>query len=350
MKILFDVTSLLPQKISWEGLYAKSLFRALKGLGVDIEPIYKAPRGFKDNFIEKHIGHSPKKFYAMFAPKGAVLHGPNVDLLSESAKLIKVISVNDLSMFREDMMDSSLANQLQNHLKQQLQLDPQAIFVPSHEVHNEFLVRYPKYVSRVHVIHPGCDHIVDSSNIGDNRISQNPYFAFVGLIDKRSNVAGLIQAFEMFCKLQENVNLVLAGDAGFGSEAILKLIDQSEHRDRIQLVGHKSISQLKKIYASALALVAPSFYEGFHYPMFEAMKMGCPVITSGLSSMEELGREAAHLVNPKDPEQIMAAMERVMVDINYQKKMVESGRNLTEKMTWLKCARSVADIYEQVSG
>lgn len=348
MTIFYDVTSLLAKNLSAEGIYTKNLFRLLKGLGADIHPIYKPQRGFKENSIEFHIHQSAKKFFGFFAAKGTILHGPSVDLPSESDKFKKVISINDMAMFRDGFMDQGLAKQLQTHMKEQLQKNPAAVLLPNYEVHNEFLVRFPKYLNKVHIIPPGCDHILDSSNVSDKRISESPYFLFMGPIEKRTNVVGVLKAFNGFCQIQKKINLVLCGENGYGSEAVHQMIHSLPCRDRIQYVGYKSGAQLKKIYADAIATVVPSLYEGFPYSVVESMKMGCPVVTSARGSMADVGREAAHLVNPNDPEQIMAGMERLLVDNAYRAKLISAGQALTEKMTWLKCAQDVAQIYSKI--
>ena len=348
MNIVYDVTSLMQKNLTPEGIYTKHLYRLLRGLGASITPVFSPPRGVKENYISNHLGHAPKKFYGMFTPKNSILHGPSGNLLSESDKFKKVISIHDLAMFRDGYMSPGVSSQLQTHLKQQMQQDIKAIIVPSYEVHNEFLVRFPKFVNKVHVIEPGCDHILDSSNVGDGRVVDGPYFLFVGTIDKKSNVAGVIKAFDAFCSIKSGVKLVIAGDNGFGSEAIHKLLNSSKHRERFTVVGSKSDSVLKQIYSGALGLIIPSYYEGFSFPLVEAMKMGCPVVTSGLGSMKDVGGEAVHLVNPKDPEQIMGGMERIFADRVYKDKLVSAGQNLTEKMTWLKCARELINVYQKI--
>lgn len=345
MKVLYDVTSLLTKSLTTDGIYTKHLFRVLRGIGVDVEPVYKVPRGVKENYIEQHLNHSSKKFFGLFSSKGTILHGPSGSLLSESDKFKKVLSINDLSMFRDGFRAPHVAEQLQTHLKQQVQGDVGAIIVPSYEVHNEFLVRFPKMVNKVHVVEPGSDHILESSSTYDKRFIENPYFLFVGTIDKRSNLVGVLKAFNAFCALQKNVQLVVVGNNGFGSEAIHKLMDTSSIRERISVLGYKEGAQVKKLYSDAIATVIPSYYEGFSFPLVESMKMGCPVITSGLGTMKEVGGEAVHLVNPKDPEQIMAAMERLYVDKVYREKLINAGREATSSVSWLGCAKGIAKIY-----
>lgn len=348
MKVLFDVTSLLTKNLTTDGIYTKNLFRVLRGIGIDTEPVYKAPKGIKDNFIEYHTGHSAKKFIGLFASKGSILHGPSGNLLSESEKFKKVISINDLSMFREGFLAPRVAEQLQTHMKQQIQGDIGAVIVPSYEVHNEFLVRFPKMVNKTHVVEPGSDHIMESSSTYDKPLIENPYFLFVGTIDKKSNLAGIVKAFHAFSKMQQNVHLAVAGDSGFGSEAILKLINSSSIRDRIHILGFKQGAELKKLYSDAIGTVIPSYYEGFSFPLVESMRMGCPVITSALGTLKEIGGDAVHLVNPKDTEQIMAAMERIYVDRVYRDKLKAIGQEQAQSLIWLSCAKKIFKIYQSL--
>lgn len=348
MKVLFDVTSLLTKNLTTDGVYTKNLYRLLRGVGVEVDPVYKSPKGVKDNYIEYHIGTSGKKLISLLQKKGTILHGPSGHLLSESDKFKKVLSINDLSMFRDGLLSPNLASDLQAHMKQQMQGDVSAVLVPSYEVHNEFLVRFPKMVNRVHVVTPGSDHLLDNSVASAEKSSSNPYFLFVGTIDKKSNVAGLLKAFNAFCAIQKNINLSIVGDNGYGSEAIHKMLDKSKIRDRVSILGYCTGAQLKKLYSDAIATVIPSYYEGFSFPQVEAMKMGCPVITSGLGTMKEIGGEGAHLVNPKDPEQIMAAMERLYVDKVYREKLVTKAKENVETMTWLNTAKAVTKIYSSL--
>lgn len=348
MKVFFDVTSLAPKELSPDGIYTLNLFRLLRGLGTDVEPVYKPLRGFGAHYIEEHISSTPKKLYSFFAAKNSILHGPSGNLLSESPKFRRVLSINDMSMFREGLVDPKHVNQYQSHMKEQMQTSPLAIIVPTYEVHNEFLVRFPQYVNKVHVIQPGSDHFFDASGGHDAKVGETPYFFFNGVIDKKSNLSGVVKAFNAFCSIQPEIRLLIAGVDGYGSEAIHKMINSCANKNRIQVLGYRTGAQLKKIYTGAIATLAPSIYDGFNFSIVEAMKMGCPVLTSAVGSMQEIGRDGAHLVNPKDPEQIMAGMERLLVDKNYVSKLVEAGKEITQKMTWLNCAREVAQVYSHI--
>lgn len=349
MKILFDVTELMLKELTTEGIYAKYLFRILRGLGVDIDPVFSPPAGFKDNHIEYHINFAPKKFRLLFTKKGSLLHGPNGSLLSESPKLKKVLSINDLSMFHEGILPGDVASRLQSHLKQQIQMDPEAVIVPTQTLHNEVLVRFPKMINKVHVIPPGCDHMSDNRNVADQPVTESPYFLFNGSFGKRGNLSGVVKSFSGIAKSNSKVKLVITGYHDYGSEGVLNAIQKSDLSDRVLIRESASPALLKKMYSDAIALVVPSNYDGFNFPMMEAMRVGCPVIASSFGSNKDVAGEAAHFVNPKFPEQIMSGMERIFVDRTYRQKLVDMGYEVSNGLTWLACGKEISKIYSSIS-
>lgn len=349
MKVLYDVTPLMPKHIQGVGVYTLNLYRGLRGQGVDTSPVYKSPKSVKENFIESHIKNNPKVFYGLLSPKGAVLHATDVNLLSDSPKFKKVITVHDMAMYHNDLMDPRIAKRLQDHLQSQLHCNPDAVIVPSYDVHAEFLVHFPKFMNKVHVVYHGADHLIDSTSFDVKGLTDKPYFLFVGVLEKRKNLLNILAAFDKYCELEKDTQFVIAGDDGYGAEAIHQFINTMNHRRRVIRAGYIPNHQLKKVYSNARALVMPSFYEGFGLPIVEAMKMGCPVVTSSIGAMAEIGREHAHLVNPTKPDQIMGAMERIVFDRNYRDTMVNLGLERVEKMTWLNCARETAQVYAKIS-
>lgn len=127
----------------------------------------------------------------------------------------------------------------------------------------------------------------------------------VGAIQKRKNIARLVEAFE---RLPEHWRLVLAGSAGFGAEEILSRIDQSPRRDAIEWLGYVDAERLESLYARARVFAFPSLGEGFGIPVVEAMARGLPVIASEHPALREVCATAARYVNPADVESIAEAL------------------------------------------
>jgi glycosyltransferase involved in cell wall biosynthesis len=99
------------------------------------------------------------------------------------------------------------------------------------------------------------------------------------------------------------------------------------------------------LYAGARALVFPSLYEGFGFPVLEAMLCGCPVITSTTSSLPELAGDAALLVDPLSVEYIAEAMRRVDNDEHLRAVLIDKGRVQAARFTWENAAHRLLELW-----
>ncbi|MBU2477333.1 glycosyltransferase, partial [Candidatus Micrarchaeota archaeon] len=94
--------------------------------------------------------------------------------------------------------------------------------------------------------------------------------------------------------------------------------------------------------------VFPSFYEGFGFPVLEAMKCGCPVITSNVSSLPEVSGNAAIQINPNDINQLSQEIQKILTNKELKKKMIQKGLNQAKKFSWKKCAEKTLKVYEEL--
>ncbi len=106
--------------------------------------------------------------------------------------------------------------------------------------------------------------------------------------------------------------------------------------------------EMPLLYSSAQALLYPSFYEGFGLPVLEAMACGTPVITSNVSSLPEVGGEAAVYVDPENDQEMTKAAKEVMEDRELRDKLVARGLQQAKKFTWEKCAEETIKIYKKI--
>jgi glycosyltransferase involved in cell wall biosynthesis len=102
------------------------------------------------------------------------------------------------------------------------------------------------------------------------------------------------------------------------------------------------------LLSGALAFVFPSLYEGFGMPVLEAQACGCPVVTSTTSSLPEAAGDAALIVAPDDTAAITTAMQRIMVNPDLRKDLIERGFANVRRFSWTTCARSVLGVIEQI--
>lgn len=163
----------------------------------------------------------------------------------------------------------------------------------------------------------------------------NNYILFIGNIEPRKNIHGIIEAFgKLPVKLQETHPLVLVGGKGWNDEAIKSALNKSGAKQHITMVGYVDDQDLAQVYAGAQIFVFPSFYEGFGLPVLEAMACGTPTITSRVSSLPEVGGDAVLYVDPKQSSTIVDAVKKLLLDTTLQGQLVKKGITHSKKFSW----------------
>ncbi len=166
-----------------------------------------------------------------------------------------------------------------------------------------------------------------------------PYFLFIGLIHPRKNLANLIKAFDGFKQsVYSNVKLLVVGSKKWWTSDIQTAYENAKFKNEIYFTGRVSSEDLKIITASAISLVYASYFEGFGIPLLEAMYCDIPIITSKVSSMPEVGGNAALYVEPSSIDSIKDAMLNIFCDVNIRKSLIDKARIQRKKFTWDKTA------------
>lgn len=174
--------------------------------------------------------------------------------------------------------------------------------------------------------------------------TDGPYFLFVGTIQPRKNVKRLLQAFEVVRgKVDKRVRLVLAGGYGWKSDDVRAAIAESKFKNDIEVLGYVADSALRALYESAVALVYPSYYEGFGLPVLDAMTYRCPVIVSSGTVMEEIAGDAALLVDSLSVESITFGMLELLSSPARRHDLIEKGARRSQEFSWPNCAKLIED-------
>lgn len=172
------------------------------------------------------------------------------------------------------------------------------------------------------------------------------YILFVGTLQPRKNIVKLIEAF---AKLKEDkLELVIVGKRGWLYEDILSAPQKFDVSERVKFLDFVSDDDLANLYKNALCFVLPSLYEGFGLPVLEAMKNGCPVLISNVSSLPEAGGDAAIYFDPRNADEISKAIKRVIEDKNLRDEMVKKGYAQVKKFSWEKTARQTLKVLEEL--
>lgn len=171
------------------------------------------------------------------------------------------------------------------------------------------------------------------------------YLLFVGSLEPRKNLALLVQALQ---RCRTKIPLVLAGWEGWGDKDWMHAIKGSGLENRIIMTGYVDDETLAHFYSGASAFVYPSIYEGFGLPILEAMACGCPVICSNAASMPEVAGDSAIQIDPNNPGDLTAAIDRIMADADLRRRLIEKGFARTGQFSWPKTAAATSAVFEKV--
>ena len=174
------------------------------------------------------------------------------------------------------------------------------------------------------------------------------YFVFVGTFEPRKNIDGLVQAYiDLRAQMPDAPPLVLAGRIGWNFDEIRERIDALKEDN---VLWREAIPQdaMPALYNGAVALVTPSFYEGFGFPALEAMACGTVPIVSNRSSLPEVVGEVGIQVTPEDTASLTAAMQRVLTDPEWVQAQREAGLIRAATFSWDRAAQVALSVYESV--
>ena len=174
-----------------------------------------------------------------------------------------------------------------------------------------------------------------------------PFFLFVGTLEPRKNVDGILRAFAMASRDMPHA-LVLVGETGWNAAEIEALAAPLIAAGRVIRPGYVPPCDLRAFYGGASVFIFPSRYEGFGLPILEAMACGCPVICSKRGSLPEVAGDAAVYVAPEDPAAIADAMRRVAGDAALAADLTEKGRVRAAAFSWRRSAQTVLSLYRRL--
>ncbi|MEO7145255.1 MAG: glycosyltransferase family 1 protein [Bryobacteraceae bacterium] len=177
-----------------------------------------------------------------------------------------------------------------------------------------------------------------------------PYILFVGTVEPRKNLDTLLDAYVCLDReLREGFELVIAGPVGWSSENTLARLKSGTPGARY--LGYVAEEDLPGLTAGAAVFAYPSLYEGFGFPLAQAMAAGVACVTSNVSSLPEVAGEAALLVDPRSVEETCGALERVLGNAELREKLGAAGRQrASERYRWEVCAERSMEFFRRAAG
>jgi len=205
---------------------------------------------------------------------------------------------------------------------------------------------------RISVVYEGIDHSLFQPV--SHRIYHHPYILFVGSEQPRKNFTTLLKAFSQLKSESrfKELKLVKVGTAG-GQESEFRnqtigVVESLNLSREVIFTDFVPETDLPAYYSGAEVFVLPSLYEGFGFPVLEAMACACPVITSNTSSLPEVVGEAGIMVDPHDADNLAQAMRRVLTDSELSNNMIRKGLAQAKRFTWEKAAEQTLEVYNKV--
>lgn len=176
------------------------------------------------------------------------------------------------------------------------------------------------------------------------------YYLFVGMIHQRKNLANIFRAFDTFKEREPNsAKLVIVGEKKWWRGEIEDTYNAMKFKKDVLLLGQQPMEVVYKLYASARAVLYPSFFEGFGLPILEGFHSETAVITSNVTSMPEIAGDAAMLVDPYSVSQIADAMLALWKDEKLRNDLISKGRARRYVYSWQQTSELLWQTIEKCS-
>jgi alpha-1,3-rhamnosyl/mannosyltransferase len=205
------------------------------------------------------------------------------------------------------------------------------------------------------VIHPGLDEFfrqpAPDELIRSVRAKYRldaPYFLYVGSTRPNKQLPVLIDAFGRLQREDGRLALAVTPDRFF--ESARRRIESLALSNRVRICIAPSDPEIRALYRGCLATVMATTDEGFGYPVIEAMGQDAPVIIARHGSLPELADGAALEVEPRDADELCAAMATLAVDPSRRLDLIHRGRKRIARFDWSAAARQHFELYKEAHG
>jgi glycosyltransferase involved in cell wall biosynthesis len=180
------------------------------------------------------------------------------------------------------------------------------------------------------------------------------YVLHVGTFSYRKNIPTLLHAIAHLRTKGKwgDRQVVLAGSHRLsikGGHEVLETIRELDLTGSVILTGHVPDEHVAGLYAHASMLVVPSLYEGFGFPVLEAMAVGTPVVCSDTSSLPEVAGDAALFFPPNDQHALAGAMQDLFQNPSIAKQLHRKGFEQARQFTWERAAEQTLGIYREIA-
>jgi glycosyltransferase involved in cell wall biosynthesis len=279
-----------------------------------------------------------------------VLHGPAFLIPTRATRVAKVVTIHDLVAFTHpDTIPRKYAIYMRWLIRRAV-LHAERVIAISESVRRniERTIGLQEHVDVILSAVSSRFSVQPAHEIERVRVRygiQGRYLLFVGNLEPRKNLPGLLRAFRLArSKAEPPVQLVIAGKLAWLSTPLLRELDSGNLPGDVITTGYVAEDDLAALYSGAAAFVFPTFWEGFGLPVLEAMACGVPVVASRVASIPEVAGDAAVLVDPYAEESIAAGILDALDPVR-SRELVRRGHERVREFRWETTAQRTLDAY-----
>ena len=353
MKIIFN-QELKPYKI--DNIPLCEISKGLKNKIPSNSNIYNLPNIFRSSQAFSAIfGYSIPFSYSKDLKNIDIFHTTMPLPLQKNIKSKKVVSLHDLIPLKIPKSISINVKLYKRILNASLK-DADIIFSSSEQTKKDAIQLLGIKEEKIHVTYMASAIPNRLKKLSDTEIQSvlkrydvkfHKYFLFYGAIEPKKNVFRLIKAFK---KSNTDCKLVIVGKNGSyhkKESEFFELLNEKKYKKIIR-IPYLEIEYLIALIKASKAVVFPSLYEGFGLPVLEAMQIGTPVITSNKGSLEEIGGESVHYIDPYSISDISNAIEKFSTDREYLENLRLKGLIQAKKFNQEEFNKKISLGYEKL--
>jgi glycosyltransferase involved in cell wall biosynthesis len=273
-----------------------------------------------------------------------------------------VLTVHDLSdLLQRDAGTTPILQAGRLFLARRAAQRANHIFAVSHSTRRDVARTFNVPESKISVVYNAADeHFLneplpeDAERVLERHAVKWPYVLYAGNIRPQKNLPRLIEAFAVAkAELADHpefaeLKLLVIGEAPTRHAELRSAVVRARVREDVRFLGFVPQPVLRVFYSRAMAFLFPSLYEGFGLPPLEAMAHGTPVLTSNVSSLPEVFKDAALLVNPDNVFDIARGIRQILTENSLRDSLIQHGHARVRSFSWHEAAERVRAAYEKV--
>ncbi|MCU1622766.1 MAG: glycosyl transferase, group 1 [Frankiales bacterium] len=275
-----------------------------------------------------------------------VVHSPHYTMPLRAGRPV-VVTVHDATFFTEPDLHTSVKGTFFRSATRTALRRAARVVAPSKATRDELIRILDADATLIDVAYHGVDQQTFHVPAEEEKqrvqarlgLAGQPYLAFLGMLEPRKNVPGLVRGWVKACQDREDAPaLVLAGGTGW-DDTIDAAISEVPSHLRVLRPGYLRFTDLPGFLGGAMLVAYPSHGEGFGLPVLEAMACGAPVLTTQRLSLPEVGGDAVAYTEP-DSDAIAVALTSLLDDPARRAALGEAGHQRSLEFTWAHSAEA----------